>query len=310
MCDIESSSKKKYEFIPITTCPLQIGTRLFWDECSAKLYFVDLPKYTVYRYDPALPKAKRLTKAEIGEFSSIETPLSSWTSELAGSPTKFIAGIGRKIVFVEWDGKAPAVPDFEVICEVDKEPDLCNNRLNGAKVDPWGRLWAGTMGPEENGNVVPGKGSLYCLKKGCITKKKCNIGISNGLAWDMKKMKMYFCDTLKPKVFQYNLSKDGNISKEQVVFEFDKNYRLAGKPDGLTIDSKGNVWVCAIFGSALVKIDLLNGTVVFGGPKFEDLYVTTARIATDGCPPGPPAGTVYRVKGAGVTGLKGDKYIP
>lgn len=71
----------------------------------------------------------------------------------------------------------------------------------------------GTMGPSDaNGDVIPHKGALYSLNKGVVTKHKCNIGISNGLAWDTTKMKMYYCDTMEPKIFQYDISKDGKIS--------------------------------------------------------------------------------------------------
>lgn len=63
-----------------------------------------------------------------------------------GSNTKFIAGLGRKFVFVEWDGQSSEVSKVDSIAEVDKEGILTYNRLNGAKVDPWGRLWAGMNG--------------------------------------------------------------------------------------------------------------------------------------------------------------------
>lgn len=60
-----------------------------------------------------------------------------------GSNSKFIAGISRKFAFVEWDGKSPKPSKIETIAEVDTDPDAKGNRLNGGKVDPWGRLWAG-----------------------------------------------------------------------------------------------------------------------------------------------------------------------
>lgn len=59
-----------------------------------------------------------------------------------GSNTKFIAGLGRKFVIVEWDGKSEQVANLETIAEVDGG-EMAQNRLNGAKVDPYGRLWAG-----------------------------------------------------------------------------------------------------------------------------------------------------------------------
>lgn len=58
-----------------------------------------------------------------------------------GQIDKFIAALGRKIAVVKWDGKSENATVEQIIAEVDKE--LTDNRLNGGKVDPYGRLWAG-----------------------------------------------------------------------------------------------------------------------------------------------------------------------
>lgn len=63
-----------------------------------------------------------------------------------GSNTRFIAGLGRKFVFVEWDGQSSEVSTVDIISVVDNDGILAYNRLNGAKIDPWGRLWAGKEG--------------------------------------------------------------------------------------------------------------------------------------------------------------------
>lgn len=54
----------KYEFIPISE-PLDVGTRIHWDECTGCLYFVDLPKSTVYKYEL---HTGTTTKAKVGKF--------------------------------------------------------------------------------------------------------------------------------------------------------------------------------------------------------------------------------------------------
>lgn len=56
---------------------------------------------------------------------------------------KFIAALGRKFAIVTWDGKSGIVSSVDIICEIDTEPEFAMNRLNGGKVDPYGRLWAG-----------------------------------------------------------------------------------------------------------------------------------------------------------------------
>ncbi|XP_057653073.1 regucalcin-like isoform X1 [Diorhabda carinulata] len=300
----------KYEFVSISE-PLDVGTRIHFDDCTNNVYFVDLPNSVVYRYDL---KNKITTKAKVGN-----EPL-GFMFPVAGSNNKFIASLTRKLVFVEWDGVSPEVSKIEPITEV--ETDMKDNRFNGGKIDPWGRLWAGTMGPaDDKGETIPNRGALYSLEKGKLKKKLSNIGISNGLAWDTKNMKMYYVDTLQPKVFQYDISENGEISNEKVVFEFNSN-GIDGKPDGLTIDKDGNLWVTAIFGSVIVKFNPNNGnmldkivfdtpqptSIAFGGKNLDEMFVTTARIPVGNVIPPSPAGTTYIIKNTGTTGFKGDRY--
>nr|CAH7744474.1 unnamed protein product [Callosobruchus chinensis] len=307
-------SMTKWELTPISE-PLDVGTRIHWDAETQRAIFVDVPNGTVYSYEN--------NNGEVVKAKVADEPI-AFMFPVEGSDTKFIAGLSKKLVFVEWDGKSPQVSKVETIVEVEKEKEFKGNRFNGAKVDPWGRLWAGTMGPtSEDGTTENHKGALYSLTKGTLKKHESNIGISNGLAWDTKTNKMYYIDTLVPCVFQYDISKDGTLSNKTVVFDF-KKQNIIGLPDGLTIDSNGNLWVCAIHGSHLVKFNPNDGKVIekiqfptpqvtavsYGGKNLDKLFVTTARISVNGQIPPPPAGTTYVVYNAKVPGYPGDRYKP
>ncbi|KAG5883045.1 hypothetical protein JTB14_010434 [Gonioctena quinquepunctata] len=290
--------------------PLDVGTRIHWDEEVQSVYFVDVPNSMVYKYNVTTNKT---TKAKVGN-----EPL-AFMFPVVGSNTKFIAGLGRKFVFVDWDGESSSVSKVETIAEVETEVTSRENRLNGGKVDPCGRLWAGTMGPRgPDGNIVPGRGALYSLEKGVLKKHISDIGISNGLAWDVERKKMYYIDTLNPGVFQYDISNSGVISNKTVVFDFDRN-DIEGQPDGLTIDTEGNLWVCSIYGSTVVRFDPRNGKVLdkivfptsqptsitFGGSDLDQLFVTTARIEVGGNIPPNPAGKTFLISSSGCFGCKG-----
>ncbi|CAH1118001.1 unnamed protein product [Phaedon cochleariae] len=298
--------------------PLDVGTRIHWDIATQSAIFVDIPNSDVYKYDENTGK---VTKAKVGN-----EPL-AFMFPVEGTNNKFIAGLGRKLVFVDWDGKSSQVSKVETIVEVEKEEELKGNRLNGAKVDPWGRLWAGTMGAtNSDGSTVRGRGALYSLEKGKLKKHLGGIGISNGLAWDTQKMKMYYIDTLEPCVTQFDISNSGSLSNKKEVFSFKAN-NIGGLPDGLTIDSDGNLWVTAIYGSDLIKFNPENGSVLkkivlptpqvtsvsFGGKKIDKLFVTTARIPVDGKIPPDPAGTTYSIdlndEIQHTIGYSGDRYI-
>ncbi|KAJ8960667.1 hypothetical protein NQ314_006059 [Rhamnusium bicolor] len=261
----DKTKMSKLEILPISK-PLDVGTRIHWDEETQSLYYVDVPNSSVYKYDA---NTGETTQAKVGN-----EPL-AFMFPAEGSNTKFIAGLGRKFVFVEWDGVSSEVSKVETIAEVETETS--------------------TMGPNDSeGNVILGKGSLYSLEKGILKKRECNIGCSNGLAWNIKEMKMYYIDTLIPAVFQYDFSYSGDISNKTRVFDFKEN-NINGLPDGLTIDSNGALWVTS---------------VTFGGKNLDKMYVTTARIPVNGVVPEEPAGTTYVLYNVGSSGYPGDRYIP
>ena len=83
----------------------------------------------------------------------------------------------------------------------------------------------------------------------------------------------------------------------------------------MTVDSDGCLWVAMWGGGRLVRLspdgELLGEVVVpveqpsscvFGGPRRDVLYVTTAREGLD-VEPDDVAGSVLAVRGLGVTGL-------
>lgn len=69
----------------------------------------------------------------------------SFVFPIDGQSNKFIAALGRKLAVIQWDGKAKNATVEEVIAEVDTSKELNDNRINGGKVDPYGRLWAGLL---------------------------------------------------------------------------------------------------------------------------------------------------------------------
>lgn len=92
-----------------------------------------------------------------------------------------------------------------------------------------------------------------------------------------------------------------------------------GYPDGMTIDSHGNLWVGMWQGGKVTCVDPRIGKVIreikmpairctacaFGGPDLTDLYVTSA--ARGGLPA--PNGSLFKVTGLGVKGVESFEYL-
>lgn len=126
----------------------------------------------------------------------------------------------------------------------------------------------------------------YLKDKNFVTIDK-GFKVSNGPAIDEKKGCLYFSDSSKSSIYQYNLK---NLKKKTLI-KFKKNQ---GFPDGITLDNKNGLWVAHWAGGQVSRINLnskkidfniklpaLNITsVTFVGKKLNHLFITTAKIET------------------------------
>lgn len=103
---------------------------------------------------------------------------------------------------------------MRIAIEVEQDAKYVNNRWNDAKADPAGRLFGGTMRLEACGDIFEAAdGSFYSYAKDePLAKLKTNVGVSNGLTFNVKTGKFYFVDTCTSdiKEFDYDI-KTGKI---------------------------------------------------------------------------------------------------
>ena len=145
------------------------------------------------------------------------------------------------------------------------------------------KLWIGLSHIKESKNL----GYFgYLQDKNFVTIDK-GFKVSNGPAIDVKKGYLYFSDSSKSSIYQYNLK---NLKKKTLI-KFKKNQ---GFPDGITLDNKNGLWVAHWAGGQVSRINLnskkidlniklpaLNITsVTFIGKKLNHLFITTAKIET------------------------------
>ncbi|KAJ2950861.1 hypothetical protein O0L34_g5220 [Tuta absoluta] len=292
--------------VEAVTEPVTLGEGPHWDHDAQLLYFVSIFDNSIHRYEPA---TGHHTRAKLDGMPTFIIPIE-------GRKNRFVVGLDRQVVEVEWSGAPDAARVVKTVAEVDHhEP---GNRFNDAKADPRGRLFAGTMGHE----YAPGKfnlkkGSLYRIDPdGNVTKVATNIDISNGLCWDLAQKAFYYADSFEYTVRRYDYDVDtGDISNPRNVFEYSA-HGLQGIVDGMTIDTDGNLWIANFDGRQVLKVDPRTGSllqqvpipalqvtsVTFGGPNLDILYVTSACMDR-GAPQPPPCGATFKVTGLGVRGL-------
>ena len=243
----------------------ELGEGPVWVERDSSLWFVDIKKQRIHRYDPAR-----------GAGQSWEAP------EQVGFvlPTEsggFVAGLQSGLY--RFDERSNR---FELIVEV--EPELPTNRLNDGVTDPAGRVWFGTM---DNGERAK-SGAFYCFHEGRLTRTQLDgIAITNGPAVSPDGKILYFIDTLKGTIGAAEIREDGSLGDPR---PFARINPADGHPDGPTIDANGYLWISLYAGWEArryapngelvesVRFPVANITkLAFGGDGLRTAFATTAR---------------------------------
>lgn len=262
---------------PVCLVPAGDGTGegAVWHEGEQALYWVDISRFLVHRYDPA-------SKATWSWFFD-EPPTAIALTDR--SDTLALA-VGGRIVL--WQPRTDARTDFTLA-----EDGWPRVRLNDGRADPAGNLWVGSMfnNVAEDGTGRPIEdetaGRLFVVRAdGSVTLRKSDIGIANTFCWSPDGGQFYFADTLANAIRVYAFDgAAGDISDERDFFAgFER-----GLPDGSAMDSAGTLWNARYGGGCVVGVapdgkvagiiempcDNVT-TCTFGGPGLRTMFITTA----------------------------------
>jgi sugar lactone lactonase YvrE len=179
-------------------------------------------------------------------------------------------------------------------------------RMNEGGCDPDGRFYCGSMAYDK----TPGAGSLYRLDPDRSVELVVDgLTISNGLDWSPDGSLAYYNDTDTYRVDVFDYARDTGLTGRRTFVETPDL-----RPDGLTVDSEGGVWVAFSNGSSVrryaadraldeqIELPVRKVTAcTFGGPGLTQLFITTSR---EGLEPGedPLAGSLFRAE-PGVAGV-------
>lgn len=248
------------------------------------------------------PRSGRLCWVDINGGLLFESDLST------GAQTRTDVGItlGAAVPRAHADGFAVAVADglglwtgvLELYEPILREPIL---RMNDAKCDSHGRLWAGST----HVAFEPGVGALHRWdgREPSVVVRD-GFSLPNGIGWTAEDDTMFFVDTFAHALYRADFDPDeGEIGPFSLHRSIDD-----GLPDGLAVDVDGCVWVAIWSGSEVRRIDP-RGDVVAVVPMpvsqpsscaFGDdgtLYITSARagLSENELAVQPHAGSVFAV---------------
>lgn len=186
-----------------------------------------------------------------------------------------------------------------------------SNRFNDAKADRHGRIWAGSM-PRSADQPV---GALYRLDTDrTVTQVDAGYTVANGPAFSLDGRFLYHTDSAARVIYRFRMHEDGTLSDRTVFVAFVAEW---GKPDGMTVDGEGGLWV-AHWGAGRVSrfdeqgrmersIHLPASQITsctFAGAQLDRMFVTSA---ADGVPDEPHAGALFEID-PGVRGCAPFRY--
>ncbi|CAG4959772.1 unnamed protein product [Colias eurytheme] len=287
-----------------------------WTENESALYWVDIVDQKVYRLD-AVTGNVTSRRIEYGPVSLVVT--------VKDYPGEVVLASRSELYLMSWDAnKGDSAMRLLTAVDLGK-PD---NRINDGKADTKGRLWFGTMGKEDASGVDLDQGTLYMLTSNNYIhpeEKVRPVSISNGIAWTSDDKFMFYIDSpLRTiDVFDFNIE-TGDIRNRRTLFSFQK-HNVTGVPDGMTIDTDGNLWVACYDGGKVIKIDSRAGklleqhkipatkvtSVTWGGHDLSTLYVTTSRRGLNSAQLAQEqeAGSLFAIQGTGSRGFPNNQFV-
>jgi sugar lactone lactonase YvrE/DNA-binding IclR family transcriptional regulator len=270
-----------------------LGEAPLWRADENALYWVDIVKPSVHRYDPATGVDREIA---VPAMVSAAVPMAGGGLLLAtpGGLMSFDLATERLTRFVHPESERPG------------------NRYNDAKCDRLGRLWVGSM----DMGAAPNRGNLFRVDPdGSVQRMDGGFTVANGLGWSPDNRRMYFTDTFRRTVYEYDFNlRQGSISNRRALIEFPEG---GGVPDGLTVDEEGCLWIALWDGWAIeryspageslqrVRVPVPRPTSCgFGGARLDALYITSAtvRVSAETLHDAPLSGGLFMYR-PGVRGL-------
>ncbi|MEM9084366.1 MAG: SMP-30/gluconolactonase/LRE family protein [Pseudomonadota bacterium] len=277
-----------------------LGEGVWWSVAEQSLYWLDIKRSAVLRYDPHEDSRH--------EWPSPE-PIGCFAPRKGGG---FVGGF--RTALSGFDLASPGTP-IEPVPLATPARHGANDRFNDGKCHPDGTFWAGTMDDAEE----EARGYFYRLLEGM--ELECLSGphmVCNGPAFSRDGRFAYLTDSAERTI--YRIDAAGGTDRIERFMTFGEQ---DGYPDGMTTDSDGRLWIAFWDGSkvmclspqgerlAEISLPVSRPTsCAFGGSDLSTLYITSASVGLDPeeLTSQPLAGGLFACPVAGSTGWPAPAY--
>lgn len=244
----------------------ELGESPVWHRREGALYWVDVRKPTINRFDP-----------RSGENRETETQEPVHAIAFTRSH-RLLCVFEASLAFFD-RGTGALEPLATLI-------DGVEDNLNDGRCDRAGRFWVGSKARD----WVKPVGLLFRYDPdGSVHKLDDGFQLSNGMGWSPDNRTMYFIDSAPREIYAYDFNfATGAVRNRRVLVRIAEEH---GLPDGMTVDAQGFLWVAQWNGGRVVRYDP-DGAVerviqmpvrrptscMFGGPNLTTLFVTSGTM--------------------------------
>jgi sugar lactone lactonase YvrE len=251
-----------------------IGESPTWSAPERALYWIDVKKPALYRYDPQRGTCRSWpVSSDLGAFALIDE----------GSALLALRHGIYRLEFATGALNLLAPPPFD--------PKLF--RFNEGLCDPSGRFWVGVMFDPIKGSPSPRRGPLhsFTLNDG-LRREDDEAELHNGMALSEDCRRFFLSHSNAGSIYVFDFDLEAGLRGSGYLFA--QVPKSLGLPDGAAIDSEGGYW-CAIHGGGRLRRYTPDGAVdreiplpvsqptmcAFAGDDLDTLYVTSASSGLD-----------------------------
>jgi sugar lactone lactonase YvrE len=237
-----------------------------WHEQERRLYWVDIGRNELHRFDPATGK---------DEHRTFDQPVGCFAFRRAGG--LLLAMKDGFAVLESWDADLEPFGDPVLA----GRPDY---RFNDGRTDPQGRFWAGSVDMAKTTHQA----ALYRLDPdGHVTEVEGGMLTCNGAAFSADGRRFHHADTPSHALRAYDVAGDA-LTNCRILHQWPHGH---GRPDGGSFDEEGCYWTALFDGGRVARLSP-DGEVIaevalpvsrptmiaFGGADRRTAYVTSARV--------------------------------
>ena len=247
-----------------------IGESPTWSASEQALYWIDVKKPALFRYDPSTGQQRRWkVTSDLGAFA-LESGNAAYVALREGLQKLDLAS-GRLTPV------APAPYDTDLF------------RFNEGACDTHGRFWLGVMfDPIRTIHGPPRAGSLHVYdRRHGLRPAPDAAELHNGMAWSPDQTVFYLAHSQQQTIYAFEYDAPaGTLGARRVFAQVAKQ---DGLPDGAAVDVAGGYW-CALHGGSRIRRYHPDGAIdheielpvsqptmcAFGGQALDILYITSA----------------------------------